>query len=100
MGQFVHDFCMVTPKSAWRREFAGRAAELRAAAGMTQAEMAAALGIPLERYKKYENRSAMPVDLLEPFSRLVNRSIEFVVAGRDPSRRRGPKPNNPRQTPS
>lgn len=44
----------------WKRKFCERTAELRDARGLTQSEMAEALGIPVERYKKYENRSPLP----------------------------------------
>lgn len=72
------------------RQYIGRTAELRVARGMTQQEMADALNIPLERYKKYEQRSAMPVYLVARFAAIVGRDIEFVIAGKS-SRRRGPR---------
>ena len=48
--------------------FCTRVRSLRMASGMTQAEMAAALGIPLANYEKYEGRSLMPHRLIEPFA--------------------------------
>lgn len=57
---------------------------------MAQAEMADALGIPVERYRKYERRSAMPVWFLERFCAIVGADIEFVVTGRRKRRRRIP----------
>jgi DNA-binding XRE family transcriptional regulator len=59
-----------------------RTAELREAHGWTQNEMAAFLGIGVEAYKKYENRSVLPHHLVPVFCRLVGVSIDFFYTGR------------------
>lgn len=60
-----------------------RVQELRDGKGWTQDQMALALGIPAERYKKYENRSAMPQYLIPKFAQIVDRSIEYVMTGKE-----------------
>lgn len=54
---------------------------LRLQSDMTQEQMAEALGISLDRYRKYENRTPLPLYLVEPFSIITNYSIMFVVTG-------------------
>jgi transcriptional regulator with XRE-family HTH domain len=68
------------------RAYIQRVKELRVARGMTQQEMADALGISLDRYKKYENRSVLPPYLLDRFAAVVNKDITYVVTGRPPKR--------------
>lgn len=77
---------MDTSESERKWRYIRRIAELREARLMTQQEMADALGIPLERYKKYEQRSVLPPWYLDRFAAVVGRDIEFVLTGR-PSRR-------------
>jgi transcriptional regulator with XRE-family HTH domain len=79
---------MMTPESELRWRYIRRIAELRDARGMTQQEMADALGIPLERYKKYEQRSVLPPWYLDRFAAVIGKDIGFVVTGRTS---RGPR---------
>ena len=44
--------------------------------------MATALGVPAERYRKWEYRSAMPHYLIERFALIVGRDIEYVLTGK------------------
>lgn len=44
--------------------------------------MATALGVPPERYRKYEYRSPLPHYLLERFALIVGREIEYVLTGK------------------
>jgi hypothetical protein len=55
---------------------------LREALGWTQEEMATALGVPLDRYKKYETRSPLPPYLVERFALIVRREPCFVLTGK------------------
>jgi transcriptional regulator with XRE-family HTH domain len=73
---------MAETESELRRQYINRTAELRQARGMTQQEMADALGISLDRYKKYEQRSVLPPYLLPRFAGIVGKDIGFVVTGR------------------
>lgn len=52
----------------------------------TAEQMATALGIPPDRYRKYEVRSPLPVYLLERFCLIVDRDISYVVTGRHDKR--------------
>lgn len=53
------------------QNFRRRTKELRLNRGYTQKEVADFLGIPLEAYKKYENRSILPQFLMLRFCKLV-----------------------------
>ena len=66
-----------------------RTARLRIQRGWTQAQMATALGVPLERYKKWETRSAMPLQHLPRFAQIMECSIEYLVTGQAPKAERG-----------
>lgn len=59
-----------------------RVRDLRDARGWTQMQMATALDIPYERYKKYETRSPLPHYLLERFALLVGQDLHYVVTGK------------------
>ena len=78
---------MDEPESMLAREYIERIADYRRRRGLTQAEMAHALGVSLDRYKKYERRSLLPPYLLERFAAIVGRDIAEVVTGRAPRRR-------------
>lgn len=78
--------------TAWKRKFCERTAELREARGWTQQQMADALAIPLERYKKYEQRSPLPQWLVARFALLADCEISDLYAIDKPVRKRpGPK---------
>ena len=70
-------------ESALALAYIKRIRQLRIARNMTQAEMAVALGIGVERYKKYETRSLMPPYMIPRFAAIVGRTAEFVVSGRN-----------------
>lgn len=59
-----------------------RVHRLRNERGWTAQQMATALGIPAERYRKYEYRSPLPHYLLEQFALIVGRDIEYVLTGK------------------
>ena len=69
--------------SALAKAYIKRIRDLRIARGLTQAEMAVALGLPVERYKKYETRSVMPPYMVPRFAAIVGRTVEFVISGRN-----------------
>lgn len=66
-----------------------RVKQLREERGWTQEQMATALGVPYDRYRKYEYRSPLPAYLFERFATIVGRDVEYVVTGRSNARRRG-----------
>lgn len=82
---------VMTP-AQWAAMFRARVRALREAKNWTTAEMATALGIPSERYRKYETRTPLPHDLLEPFALITGVSVEFLVTGRR-VRGKGPYPD-------
>lgn len=63
-------------------EFCARIKRLRTERGLTAAEMGTALGIPAERYRKYENRSPLPAYLMTKFCMIVNCDLDHLIAGR------------------
>lgn len=73
---------MTNSVSAFTKAFIARTRQLREARGLTQAEMGTAIGIPPDTYRKYETRTVLPIHLLERFSLVVGRDIEFIVTGR------------------
>ncbi len=59
-----------------------RVRDLRVARGWSAEQMATALGIPPDRYRKYETRSPMPAYLVERFGLIVDRDVQFVLTGK------------------
>lgn len=70
-------------------ELCARVARLRAEREWTQEQMATALGVPKERYKKYETRSPLPVYLIPRFAQIMDCSIEYVMTGKASKAERG-----------
>jgi transcriptional regulator with XRE-family HTH domain len=58
-----------------------RIKELRKARGWSQRVMAELLGVELTRYQKWEQRGRIAAEFLPQFSRLTNRSIDFILTG-------------------
>lgn len=74
--------------------FVARTRALRELKGWTALEMATALGIPADRYRKYETRTPMPHDLLDRFAMITGVSVEFLITGRR-VKGKGPYPDVP-----
>ena len=62
--------------------YIARVKALRQLKGLTSGQMATLLGVPAERYRKYESRTPMPHALIEQFSLITGVSVEFLVTGR------------------
>lgn len=60
-----------TSETTFVENFRRRTKELRMNRGFTQKDVADFLGIDLEAYKKYENRSILPAFLMPRFCKLV-----------------------------
>ena len=58
-----------------------RMKELRKGLGWSQRVMAELLGVSLTRYQKWEQRGHISAEFLPKFSRLTNRSIDFIMTG-------------------
>lgn len=84
---------LMTP-TEFEEMFIARTKALRMHTGMTAQEMATALGIPFERYKKYETRTPLPHALVERFALVVRVPIDFVMTGRRVTGK-GPYPDVP-----
>ena len=63
-------------------EFTARVRAWRDERGWTADQMATALGIPPDRYRKYETRSPLPAYLMEPFSLICEREVSELITGR------------------
>lgn len=70
----------------FNKEFAGRVRELRAASGLTQLQMADALGIGFEAYRKYEVNIMMPHRLLHQFALICRTDLHYLITGRSKDR--------------
>lgn len=73
---------VVNEEAEFNRAFCARVHRLRNERGWTAAEMATALGVPAERYRKYESRSPLPHYLIERFALIVGRDIEYLLTGK------------------
>lgn len=109
MGQIVpyvkdnvsSDFAMQAghnrPMTEWPDEarfndqLCARVQRLRLERDWTQAQVATAIGVPVERYKKYESRSPLPPYLIARFALVMDRSISYILTGRDEVVARGPR---------
>lgn len=68
----------------FNRALCDRVKRLREDRDWTAAQMATALGVPAERYRKYESRSPMPSYLMTRFCLIVGCELDFLVTGRSP----------------
>jgi transcriptional regulator with XRE-family HTH domain len=59
-----------------------RVKRFRTETGMTAAEMADLLGVPADRYRKYESRSPLPHYLIGKFCRVVGCDLEHLILGK------------------
>lgn len=73
------------------KDYIQRTKQLREQSGRTQEQMAELLGIPVERYKKYETRSVMPPYHIGRFMVAVGLHAGHLVGGPDAPRRRSPR---------
>jgi transcriptional regulator with XRE-family HTH domain len=59
-----------------------RTRALRDEKGWTAVQMAIALGVPAERYRKYEMRSPLPHYLIPRLAAICDCTIEYILTGR------------------
>lgn len=91
---FWHD----PPMAVWGREqefneaFVARVKRLRVERGWTAERMAVNLGVPPERYRKYESRTPLPHYLVAPFADLVERDVQYLLTGKPFETSRRPSP--------
>jgi DNA-binding XRE family transcriptional regulator len=65
----------------FNEKYRARIKSLREAQRWSQAEMADLLGVPVDRYKKYETRSPLPLYLIVRFAALTNTTPDFILTG-------------------
>lgn len=65
----------------FNRQFRERVKAARTDRGLTQQDVATALGIKKERYVKWETRSPMPVQFIERFSILTGTDFYYLITG-------------------
>jgi transcriptional regulator with XRE-family HTH domain len=63
--------------------FRARLKAARLSLGWTQSQMATALGMEYESFKKCESRDRFPLHLIERLALVTQRPIEFWVTGRN-----------------
>lgn len=71
----------------FNEKLCARVHRLRNERGWTAQQMATALGVPPDRYRKYEYRSPLPHYLLERFALIVGRDVEYLLTGKTPAAR-------------
>ncbi len=76
-------------EQAYNDALCDRVKKFRMERGWTAEQMAIALGIPPERYRKYEIRSPLPAYLMERFCLNANVELENLVLGK-PRQRQQP----------
>jgi transcriptional regulator with XRE-family HTH domain len=62
-----------------------RVKKLRLEKGWTAEQMATALAIPADRYRKYENRSPLPAYLMHRFCLIADCDLDYLLTGRSRS---------------
>ena len=69
-------------ETAFNEALCSRVHGLRNERGYTSAQMATALGVPPDRYRKYEYRSPLPAYLMERFCAIVGCDLEHLITGK------------------
>lgn len=69
-------------EAAFNEAFCARVHSLRNERGYTSAQMATALGVPPDRYRKYEYRSPLPAYLMERFAAIVGCDLDHLITGK------------------
>ena len=72
---------------AFNDALCARVHRLRNERGWTSEQMATALGVPPDRYRKYEYRSPLPSYLVERFALIVGQDISYVLTNKSASLR-------------
>lgn len=76
-------------QAEFEKAFKERIKSWREEKGWTADQMATVLGVPAERYRKYETRSMMPAYLFETFCLVCDANLDNLLLGtqRRPSNR-------------
>ncbi len=76
------DMAFQSDEAIFNESLCARVHKLRNDRGWTAQQMATALNVPPERYRKYEYRSPLPHYLLGRFALIVGRDIEYLLTGK------------------
>jgi len=76
----------VNDELLFNQAYCARLRDMRNQRGWTAEQMATALGVPPDRYRKYEVRSPMPVYLIERFALIVGQDVHYIVTGKNERR--------------
>lgn len=66
----------------FNNDYCGRVKRFRQETNMNAENMAKLLDVPADRYRKYENRSPMPVYLIAKFCLIVGCDLEHLILGK------------------
>ena len=93
-----HNAFMVgtSEEAQFNEALCARVHRLRNERGWTAQQMATALNVPPERYRKYEYRSPLPHYLIERFALIVGRDVEYILTGKR-GQGRAPTPESVRK---
>lgn len=72
----------VSEEALFNESLCARVHQLRNERGWTSAQMATALGVPPDRYRKYEYRSPLPAYLMERFALIVGCDLDYLITGK------------------
>lgn len=78
-------------EKAFNEALCARVFQFRKETGMTAEQMAIALGVPPDRYRKYESRSPLPAYLMHRFCLITHVDLENLIAGKARGRAAAPK---------
>jgi len=78
-------------EAAFNESLCARTHELRNERGWTSAQMATALGVPADRYRKYEYRSPLPAYLMQRFALIVGCDLDYLLTGKSARNRKPPE---------
>ena len=70
-------------EAAFNEALCARVHRLRNERGWTSEQMATALGVPAERYRKYEYRSPIPHYLVERFGLICGYEACYILTGKN-----------------
>lgn len=77
----VTGFRQPSTPATWRRAFIERVKAARVSAGITPKQVAEALSVPLDTYKRWEKRALLPHHLIVPFCQAVSCDPVFLLSG-------------------
>jgi transcriptional regulator with XRE-family HTH domain len=72
-----------TTEREYYEAFSARLKATRQSLGWTQAQMAKALGVEYENFKKYEAGVRFPLHVIERLALVTQRSVDYWVTGKN-----------------